>query len=103
MWTDLYLKFNSEAEANSVLYTTHPAQLDDDGVTISEEYTTPNYMNIDVLGVLYENQPIPDPENPPTPIPLPGWHVNVRVLATEDPTPLEPYAVVPTQPRRVWA
>ena len=60
MYTDLYLKFADEAEANSVLYTVHPETVDEDGVTVSEEYTTPNYQNIDVLGVIYVDQPIPD-------------------------------------------
>ena len=103
MWTDLYLKFADEAEANSVLYTIHPAELDDDGITVTEEYTTPNYMNIDVLGVLYEKQEVVDPENPPDPVPYDGWFVNVRVLATEDATPLQPFSIDPQPyPMRVW-
>jgi hypothetical protein len=102
MYIDLYLKFADEAEADSVLYTVHPATLDEDGVTVSEQYTTPNYQNIDVLGIMYVDQPIPDPENPPPPIPEEGWHVNVRVVEGEDAAPLEPFAVFPTLPRRVW-
>ena len=102
MHTDLYLKFADEAEANSVLYTVHPETVDEDGVTVSEEYTTPNYQNIDVLGTLYEAQVITDPENPPPPIPEDGWHVNVRVVEGEDAEALEPFAVFPTLPRRVW-
>ena len=102
MYTDFYLKFANEAEANSVLYTVHPATVDEDGVTVSEEYTTPNYQNIDVLGIIYVDQPIPDPENPPPPIPEDGWHVNVRVVEGEDAEALEPFAVFPTLPRRVW-
>jgi len=62
----------------------------------------PKYQNIDVLGVLYEKQEIPDPENPPTPVPLDGWHVNVRVVEGEDPQPLEAFSVHPTLPRRIW-
>ena len=110
MWTDLYSKFADEAEANSVLYTTHPAvyEKDADGnptdKVISEEYITKNYMNIDTIGVIYEPQPIPDPENPPTPIPYDGWFVNVRVLATEDAAPLQPFSIDPQPyPMRVWA
>ena len=100
MWTDLYLKFADEAEANSVLYTTDTV-LDEEGNVVSET-VKPNYMNIDTIGVIYEQQEVVDPENPPEPVALPGWHVNVRVLATEDATPLEPYAVHPSLPRRVW-
>ena len=103
MYTDLYLKFADEAEANSVLYTVHPETVDEDGVTVSEEYTTPNYQNIDTLGILYVNQPIPDPENPPQPIPEEGWHVNVRLVDGEDGATLVPFEVHPTVPRRVWA
>lgn len=107
--TDFYLKFASEEEANAVLYTVHPAVYEVDMETgaptdkvVSEEYTTPNYRNIDVLGVLYEKQEIVDPENPPEPVPLEGWHVNVRVVGDEDSAPLQPFAVVPTLPRRIW-
>ena len=100
--TDFYLKFASEEEANSVLYTVTPAVLSEDGEVVTEEQVKPNYMNIDVLGVLYEKQEIVDPENPPEPIPLEGWHVNVRVVDGEDATPLQPFSVVPTLPRRIW-
>ena len=85
---DYYLKFADEAEANAVLYADE--QL--------------NYRNIDVLGVLYEKQEIVDPENPPEPVPLDGWHVNVRVVDGEDGSKLESFKVNP-EPltwRRVW-
>jgi hypothetical protein len=98
MYTDLYLSFADEAQADSFLYTVHPASLDDDGVTVSEEYTTPNYANIDTLGIIYERQDDPEAE----PIPEEGWHVNVRLVEGEDPAPLEPFKVYPTVPRRVW-
>lgn len=101
---DFYLKFASEAEANSVLYTVTPAVLDEEGNVVSEETTTPNYRNIDVLGTLYEKPPIPLPEDY-APVALDGWHVNVRVVDGEDGTPLESFKVNP-EPlvwRRVWA
>ena len=107
--TDFYLKFASEEEARTVLYTVTPAvyEVDEEGnttdVVVTEEQVKPNYMNIDVLGVLYEKQEIVDPENPPEPVPLDGWHVNVRLVDGEDGNALQPFAVVPTQPRRVWA
>jgi hypothetical protein len=99
MYTDLYLKFESEEQADSLLYTVHPA------VDNEQEYATPNYINIDVLGILYERQEIDDPENPPEPVPLDGWHVNVRVMPFEDPTLLEAFKVNPEPQvwRRVWA
>lgn len=83
---DLYLKFASEDEAQSVLFA--------DG--------KPNYANIDVLGVLYELHPVDAPEDY-EPIPLEGWHVNVRVVDDEDAAALQPFSVVPTLPRRVWS
>ena len=103
MYSDFYLKFADEAQANSILYTVHPAEVDEDGVIIVEAYTTPNYQNIDTLGIIYVNQPIPDPENPPPPIPMEGWHVNIRLVDGEDGEVLEPFKVIPTVPRRVWA
>ena len=108
---DFYLKFASEEEARSVLYTVTPAVYEADMETgaptdkvVSEEYTTPNYRNIDVLGVIYEKQEIVDPENPPEPIPMEGWHVNVRVMADEDGEPLEAFKVNPEPMtwRRIW-
>lgn len=96
MFNDLYLKFADEAEANSILYTVTPEVLDDEGNVITEAQTQPNYRNIDVLGVIYNNT---DPENP---VVIPGWHVNVRVI-DEDTAPLEPFVVIPVNPRRVWA
>ena len=98
---DLYLKFADEAEAASVLYTLHPEAVETDGITVTEAYTTPNYQNIDTLGVIYKQPPEPTPEGY-VPVPEEGWHVNVRVVGDEDPAPLEQYAVHPTVPRRIW-
>ena len=98
---DLYLKFTDEAEAASVLYTLHPEVVDDDGITVTEAYTTPNYQNISTIGIIYKPTGETDAEGNPVMAALDGWHVNVRVVG-EDPTPLEQYAVVPTLPVRVW-
>jgi hypothetical protein len=83
MYTDLYLSFADQAQADSILYT-------DDA---------PNYVNIDTLGIIYEHQDDPDV----APVPEEGWHVNIRLLDDEDPEPLIPFQVYPTVPRRVWA
>jgi hypothetical protein len=87
---DLYLKFDSEAEATAVLY-------DDE---------MPRYRNIDTIGLIYK----------PTGTTLqgedgeylemaaiPGWHVNVRLMDGEDAEPLEAYRVQVANPARVWA
>jgi len=98
--TDLYLKFADEAEANSVLMQKIVTSVEDDVVT--GFYEIPRFANIDTIGVIYEPQEIVDPENPPEPVALEGWHVNVRVVGAENAEPLQPFAVVPTSPRRVW-
>ena len=90
---DFYLKFDSEQAANAVLYTDHPEVLDTEGAVVSEAYTTPNYINIDVLGVLYKDEQA-----------LEGWHVNVRTMPNEDSSALQAYEVTPAPSvwRRVW-
>jgi hypothetical protein len=99
---DYLLKFTDEAEANTILYTKVPTAWDDSEPPAPTEWqTVPNYDNIDTLGIIYEDQPIPDPENPPTPIPMEGWHVNVRNYTEAD--ELLQYTVHPVLPRRVWA
>ena len=57
---------------------------------------------IDTIGIMYEAQEVLDPENPPEPVALDGWHVNVRVVGSEDADVLQPFTVVPEHPRRVW-
>jgi hypothetical protein len=98
--TDLYLKFSDEAEANSVLMQKIVTSVEDDVVT--GFYEIPRYANIDTIGIIYEGGEYgADGEVITEPVALEGWHVNVRVIG-EDATLLEPFAVVPTSPRRVW-
>ena len=99
---DYYLKFASEEEANAVLYTVTPEVLDEEGKVIVEEQVTPNFRNIDTLGVLYEPSGVFDEDGYPVMAALDGWHVNVRVVGDEDATALEQYRVEPKLPRRVW-
>jgi hypothetical protein len=103
MYIDKYLKFDTETQANSVLYTEVPTAWDEEGEPTAWEPRA-NYQNIDTLGILYEKQDIPDPENPPPPIPLSGFHVNIRAVEGEDTAALEPYKVNPEPMvwRRVW-
>jgi len=114
---DIYLAFLDKAAADAVLYTLIPAQfeLDSKGkatkIVATEPYLKPNYQNIDVIGTMYV--PIP-PDSliassitgktiDPTPLPPPNYGVNIRLLDTEDITPLNPYLVYPANPMRVWA
>jgi hypothetical protein len=91
---DYYLKFKDEAEANEVL----------------KDYTG----DIDVIGVMYHpatvesevyyNEPGRTELTPRIirvndPIPIDGWHVNVRGEVCPE---LESYALDLDTPRRVW-
>jgi len=101
---DLYLKFTDEAQATEVLYTQVPTKWDEeDGMVNPIEFESrPNYANIDVIGTIFEGGEWDAKGDIITePVALDGFHVNVRVI-DEDPTPLEPFAVIPTTPRRVW-
>lgn len=102
MYTDYYLKFDSEADATALLYADTPTEFDEDG-NVTETRQKPNYQNIDVLGILYETPPEGAVDDY-TPVPIDGWHVNVRLLDGEDGSLLEPYRVDPEPQvwRRVW-
>lgn len=86
---DYYLKFSDEAAAKAVLFTSVPAQLDEEGNVVVEASEIPLYTNISVIGVITKDE-----------MALEGWHVNVK--ANESPE-LEQYRVFPTAPMRVWA
>lgn len=98
---DLYLKFASEQEAHSFLYSQEPITFDVEGTPV-EFWDKPKYQNIDVVGYLYEPFPDPLPEDY-TPVVMEGWHVNIRVLEDEDASELEAFSVQPSFPQRVWA
>lgn len=103
MFTDYFLAFADEAEANSVLYTVTPEEVDEDGNVIVEASIKPNFQNIDVLGVMYQPRPVDaDEDYEPVPYPAPNWGVNVRVLEGEDTHGLDAFAVHPSAPLRVW-
>jgi hypothetical protein len=61
----------------------------------------PNFVNIDTIGVIYEPAPDPVPEGY-VPVAKDGWHVNARVVGSEDITALEPYSILSEHPHRVW-
>lgn len=105
---DYFLSFPDEAAARSVLYRTEGAVEADpeNGIEAREGYEMPNYMNIDTIGVIYkptgtfvetEDGPQPNME------PIPNWHVNIRLMPGENAAALEPFAVTPKTPVRVWA
>jgi hypothetical protein len=102
---DVYLKFESESQANSILYEV--IEYEDptnESLMISE--MRPLYQNIDTLGIISEptgETTIQDDVEVPIMQAIPGWHVNVRLVEDENLEALIPYQVFPTVPRRVWA
>lgn len=93
MYADYFLRFADQAEADAILFTAHPEVVNEDGQVTAEAYVSPNFQNIDVIGVIVDGDQ-----------PLAGWHVNVRIVVdVEDPASLVPFMVFPAHPRRVWA
>jgi len=108
---DYYLKFTEESQANSVLYTKVPTAWSesvsmDEPPVATEWMDKPNYDNIDIIGTIYnptgEATTNEDGFEVPVMVALDGYHVNVRVVGSEDASVLSPYAVVPSIPRRIW-
>lgn len=99
---DLFLRATDEASLNAALVDAGVAFYGEDGPLC------PQGVALDVIGTIYE--PLPpgsDPENPPPPVPLPGYHANLRLF--EEPSPLILGALVdiiltpPHTPARIWA
>ena len=104
---DYYLKFDTEAQANAVLYTLIPTEWDntdlENPVAIEWESRS-NYRNIDTIGVIYKGGEWNDEGEVITePVALDGWHVNIRLVDGENSEPLEAYTVEPETPVRIWS
>jgi len=104
--SDWYLKFVDEEQAQEVLYTPvyapDPESTPEDPLPDVIVSWTPNYVNIDTIGIIYQPAPDPLPEGY-VPVPYDGWFVNVRVVS-EDPDPLLPFSIDPQPyPIRIWA
>lgn len=121
MYIDYHLKFADEAEARAVLYRMvypDPAPWDVEAaeaaaeesgrqaiVVKTEPYEVANFANIDVIGTIWKpsGKMLQTDEGEVAEMaPIPGWHVNVRVVG-EDASALEAYRVFPATPNRVWA
>ena len=95
MYTDYFLRFPDEAEANGVLF-------DGDGEERRAKYTA-----IDVIGTIYKptGKVLPAEDGSGDAVdemaPVDGWHVNVRHLG-EAPE-LDAYKVEVKSPARMWA
>ena len=103
MYTDYFLKFNDEAEANAALYD---EQTNVDG-DIVETVLVPKYAAVDVVGTIYKptGNVLPAEDESGEAVdemaPIDGWHVNVR--HTEEAPELDAYKVEVKTPARMWA
>jgi hypothetical protein len=100
MYTDFFLRFDTEAEANAALFTEQTYVQDD----VVETVLVPKYAAVDVVGVIYKptgNVLKTDEGEVPEMAPLDGWHVNVR--HTDEAPELEAFRVFPVTPARMWA
>jgi len=95
---DKYLSFPDEAAAKAVLYRIEGAVEATEETEAVEGTEVANYRNIDTIGIIYKRQDDPEAD----PVPIPGWHVNVRLVDGEDADALEPFVVEPRAPSRVW-
>lgn len=94
---DYYLKFPDKATADAILF-------EQVSVSDTETRSRNRYQNTDVIGIIYEGGEWDAEGNTITPpVALEGWHVNIRLMGTEDATPLDAFKVMPTHPRRMWA
>ena len=102
MYTDYFLKFADQAEADSILFE---VQADAEG----GEVKIPRYAAVDVIGTIYKptGKVLPAPDGSGDAVDemaaQAGWHVNVR--HTAEAPELDAYKVVPdpVTPARMWA
>jgi len=103
MYTDYFLRFDTEAEANAALFTEQTNVQDD----VVETVLVPKYAAVDVIGVIYKptGNVLPSEDGSGDAVnemaPIDGWHVNVR--HTDEAPELEAFRVFPQTPSRMWA
>lgn len=100
MFTDYFLKFADQAEADSVLFDEQTNVQGD----VVETVKVPRYAGVDIIGTIYKptGKTVTTTEGPmPEMAPIDGWHVNVR--HTDEAPGLDAYKVTPTNPIRGWA
>tara|TARA_X000001382_G_scaffold130658_1_gene126322 strand:+ start:15 stop:353 length:339 start_codon:yes stop_codon:yes gene_type:complete len=110
-YTDLYLKFASEAEMRSVLFEQVPTAWDNtdpDGEPIPIEFEDRQlYRNTDIVGLIVDTPAELNEEGEVTSEAtfLDGIHVNIRLMPGESAEGLSDYLCDPTPatPERVWA
>ena len=103
MYFDFFLRFDTEAEAKSALFT---EQTNVDG-DIVETVLVSKYAAVDVVGVIYKptGNVLPAEDGSGEAVdemaPIDGWHANVR--HTDEAPELEAFRVFPKNPQRGWA
>ena len=100
MYFDMFLRFDTEVEANAALYDEQTNVQDD----VVETVLVPKYAAVDVVGVIYKPTGVmltTDEGEVPEMAPLDGWHANVR--HTDEAPELEAFRVFPATPSRMWA
>jgi len=100
MYTDYFLKFADQAEADSILFTDQTNVQGD----VVETVKVPKYAAVDVIGVIWKptgKTLTTDEGEMPEMAPLEGWHVNVR--HTDEAPELAAFQVHPQTPSRAWA
>jgi hypothetical protein len=103
MYYDYLCKFESEAQAKSVLYRKEGVVEANEelGIEANEGYDVPNYDMMDIIGAIYKPTGETDEEGNPVMADVGGYHVNVRNFK---PAPeLSAYTVTPTNQYRKWA
>ena len=111
MFTDYYLKFESEEQMRSVLFEKVPTKFEDatepDGEPVAVEWEERQlYRNTDIVGLIVDTPAELDEEGEiiSEATYVDGVHVNIRAVG-EDTSALESYRVdpEPNTPARVWA
>lgn len=103
MYTDYFLKFADQAEADAVLFDEQTNVQGD----VVETFKVPKYAAVDVIGVIYKptGKVLPAPDGSGDAVdemaPIDGWHVNVR--HTDEAPELDAYKVEVATPARAWA
>jgi len=100
MYTDFFLRFDTETEANAALFT---EQTNVDG-DIVETVLVPKYSAVDVIGTIFKptGKTLMTEEGEVFEhAPIDGWHANVR--HTAEAPELDAYKVEVKTPSRAWA
>tara|TARA_R110002050_G_scaffold120915_1_gene239143 strand:- start:974 stop:1303 length:330 start_codon:yes stop_codon:yes gene_type:complete len=107
-FTDYYLKFSDQTEADSVLFTEVPIEWDNsdpDNPVPTKWEKRQNFKNTDILPKVVEIPATFDSEGNELTPPVyeEGYFANVRLLSDEDGSSMDSFKVEPEHPQRIWA